>query len=438
MSVRKTQRNYSVSSRKPGTFGSVPTSSGNYTTATFPVGYSRTSGAYSTKARKKGKRIKVAAGVLCTLLLTLIGCGTAFAMYVNSVNESLAGGKTGEEQAAISEALVEITEYSDPFYLMLIGSDARADNDEMGQRSDTNILVRVDPKNAQVTMLSIPRDTMIELDGYGTNKFNAAYSYGGAALAISEASTLCGVDIAHYAEINFDELIALVDTVGGVEVDVPELIDDPQAGPVVLQPGPQTLNGQAALTFARSRAYADGDFTRTSNQRLLVEAIIKKVLAMPVTELSSVISQAAQCVTTDLSIDKILNIAMQFKDIKNITVYSAMVPSTTAYLNEISYVVCITDALTDMMKLIETGKDPNTLDLSAYSVPSYNGSGSGNTDTYNTYTYTDDTYYYDPGYTQTPPETYEPAPTPTPDPGVVDPGTGDGGGSTGTPPAEAA
>lgn len=387
--------------------------------------YSRNSAAYSTKAQKKTKKsTKIAIGVLCTLLVMLVGGGTAFAMYINSVNESLSSGKTEEEQTAISEALVEVTEYSDPFYIMLLGSDARSDNSEMGQRADTNILVRVDPENAQISMLSIPRDTKIELEGYGTNKFNAAYSYGGTALAISEASKLCGVDIAHYAEVNFEELISLVDAIGGIEVDVPELVDDPQAGPVVIQPGPQTLDGQSALTFARTRQFADGDFTRTSNQRLVVEAIIEKVLSLPINELPDVISKGAKSVTTDLTIDQLLDIAMQFKDFSKLTIYSAMVPSTTAYIGEISYVLCITDALADMMKLIEAGEDPNTLDLTNYNAPSGDNSSSS---TYNNNSYTDDSYNYDPGYS---------APQTTPDTGYVpetpiDPGAGDGGGEGG-------
>ena len=389
--------------------------------------YSRNSVAYSTKAQNNTKKgTKIVIGVLCVLVVLLIGGGSAFAMYIKSVNDSLISGKTEEQQMAISEALVEITEYSDPFYLMLIGSDARADNNEMGKRADTNILVRVDPENAQITMLSIPRDTKIELEGYGTNKFNAAYSYGDAALTISEASKLCDVDIAHYAEVNFEELIALVDAIGGIEVDVPEAVNDPQAGPVVIQPGLQVLSGDAALTFARTRQFADGDFTRTSNQRLVVEAIIKKVLSLPVNELPDVISKAAKCVTTDLTIEQLVDIALQFKDFNDITIHSAMVPSTTAYINEISYVLCIKDALTDMMKLINAGEDPSTLDLTVYDVPSSGNSSSG--DVYN------DNYYYDPGYAEpvVPDNTSVPE---TPVDPSTDPGTGDGE-SVEPPPAE--
>jgi LCP family protein required for cell wall assembly len=322
--------------------------------------YSRSNPQYSkASAKRMGKGPKIAIAALCVVVLLFAGGGTAFAMYMNSINETLKGDKTEEEQQAIADTLAPVHNYTEPFYMLLIGSDAREGSEEEGQRSDTNILVRVDPTNCVVTMLSIPRDTKITIDGYGTNKFNAAYQYGGAASTIKEANQLCGVEISHYAEINFESMIKLVDVIGGVEVDVPELVDDPDAGPVVVQPGLQTLNGEAALTFARSRAYADGDFTRTSNQRLLIEALVTKVLSMPLTDLPGVIQEAAKCVTTDLSVNQIIDLASQFKDIGQLTVYSGMVPSSTTMISGISYVIADTVKLAEVMAAIDLGQDPS-------------------------------------------------------------------------------
>ncbi|MEG0503365.1 MAG: LCP family protein, partial [Raoultibacter sp.] len=274
--------------------------------------YSRNNPSYSKKAKKgMGRGKKIAIGALCTILVLILGAGAAAALYVNNLNNTLSGNKTEEEKLAIQDTLAPTANYTDPFYMMLIGSDAREDDAEMGQRSDTNIVVYVDPTNCIVSMVSIPRDTMIDIDDHGTNKFNAAYNYGVAA-TIEEANQLCGIKISHFAEVNFDQLITLVDVVGGVEVDVQERIDDPDAGDIVIEEGVQTLNGEAALVFARSRAYADGDFTRTSNQRLLIEALIKKVLSLPIPEIPGVIEQAAKSVSTDLSVSDILGLAMQF------------------------------------------------------------------------------------------------------------------------------
>lgn len=329
--------------------------------------YSRSNPNYSHKAKKKmGRGAKAAIGVAAALVVVLVGCGTAAAMFLNSVNSDLAGGKTDEEILAIQEKLVPTTTFDEPFYMMLIGSDRRADDESMGARSDTNIVVRVDPTQNLVTMVSIPRDTRIDIDGYGINKFNAIYNYSGAAGVIEEASQLCDIDISHYAEVNFEELIALVDAVGGVEVEVPETIDDPDAGDIVIEAGLQHLDGEAALVFARSRAYADGDFTRTSNQRLLIQALAEKVLSLPATDLPGVIQQAAKCVTTDLTVNDIFSLATQFQDAGNLTVYSAMVPSYTQDIDGISYVIADQQGLAAMMEIVDEGGDPNTVQLSGY------------------------------------------------------------------------
>lgn len=314
-----------------------------------------------------GRGKKIAIGVMCSLLVLVLGAGTAMALYVNNLNNKLLGDKTEEEKMAIQDVLAPKKSFNEPFYMMLIGSDAREGNDEMGQRSDTNIVVRVDPTTCTVSMVSIPRDTMIDIDGHGRNKFNAAYNFGGASSTIREAGQLLNVDISHFAEVNFEKLIELVDVIGGVEIDVQDRIDDSDAGPVVIEPGLQTLDGQAALVYARSRAFVDGDFTRTLHQRELIEAIIKKVLSLPITELPGVIEQAANCVTTDLTVTDIIALATQFQDFGNLTIYSAMAPSAIVpyYIDGVSYVVADPTAIAQMMQLIEEGQDPSAVDSSS-------------------------------------------------------------------------
>ncbi len=335
--------------------------------------YSRQNPVYATQSARKSKRGRhIALGVLAAVLVVAVGCGAAFAVWYNGVSKELnQGDYTDEQISEINDQLVKTTSYSEPFYVLLIGSDKREDGDDAdGARSDTNIVVRVDPINNQATLVSIPRDTMIDIDGYGTNKFNAAYNYGGAAATIREASQLTGIGISHYVEVGFDDLIALVDAVGGVDVEVDELVDDPDADGtssnpdwehVVIEPGLQHLYGNAALTFARSRAYTDGDFTRTSNQRKLIEALVDKVLALPLTEMPGVIQAAAKCVTTDMKIADILSLAQQIKGNDNgeMTLYSAMLPSITGYVDGISYVFCDEDATAKMVKIVEEGGDPS-------------------------------------------------------------------------------
>lgn len=343
--------------------------------------YSRSSGNYGNGSRneggKSGKRksvnepkkrmskgTKIGIVVLIVLLAILIGGGFGFYKFIGSVNDELAGGKSEEELLAIQDSLVPLSAgYSEPFYVLLIGSDARS-NENIGQRSDTNIVVRVDPSSNTATMISIPRDTKIVYKG-STMKFNAAYAYDGAAGPIRAASNLLDIEISHYAEVNFESLIDLVDVLGGVEVDVPQRINDSKAGDIVIEEGLQTLDGEAALVFARSRAYADGDFARASNQRLLIEAIVTKVLSMPVEEIPGVVQAAAKCVSTDMTASDIFSLAMAFiDDDGEITIYSTMVPSSLTMINEVSYVVADQAGLRKVMEAVEAGEDPSTVETS--------------------------------------------------------------------------
>lgn len=329
--------------------------------------YSRNNPEYSSKNIRKRRRTRnITIGVVGILLIALIGCSAAFAHFIGSVNQSLTGGKTNDEMTAIQNALVDRENTTDPFYMLLLGSDARANDASMGARADTSIVARIDPKTNTVTLISIPRDTKIIYKG-GTEKFNAAYSYDGAAGAINAASELLDIEISHYAEVNFESLVSLVDAVGGVEVDVPRRINDWMAGDVVIEEGLQTLDGEAALVFARSRAYVDGDFTRTSNQRLLIEALAKKALSLPLDQMPGAIRELAKCVSTDLGATDIVSLATQFTDNDGgLTIYSAMVPSTTADINGISYVIADETGLTNMMEIIASGGNPN--DAETYGV----------------------------------------------------------------------
>ena len=303
------------------------------------------------------------------MLVVFVGAGTAAALWVNSVNDTLTKGqKSATELDEINDVLVKTTSFDEPFYMMLIGSDARADDESMGARSDTNIVVRVDPTTNSATLVWIPRDTMINIDGYGYCKFNAAYSYGGAALAIKEASELLGVNISHYAEVDFDSLIGLVDTVGGVDVTVDQRINDPDADgsvigqkKIIIEAGEQHMDGETALVFARSRAYADGDFTRTANQRKLIAALAEKILSMPLAKLPGIVQTAAGSITTDMSVTDLYSLATQFQDGGELTMTSCMVPSITGMYKSASYVFCDENALASMMQTIEAGGDASEI-----------------------------------------------------------------------------
>lgn len=305
--------------------------------------------------KKKRSVRKVILGILIALLVLGGGTAAAATLYINQLNNAI-GIQDQEQAMAIDEVLSPVVS-DEPFYMMIIGSDTR--NDDAGQRSDTNIVARIDPATTTVTLISIPRDTAIDIDG-SVEKFNAAYNYDGAQGAIEAANELLGVKMSHYVEVDFSGLVDLIDQVGGVEVDVPMRIEDADAGGTI-EAGVQTLDGEDALVFARSRSYTTGDFQRSTNQRILIEAFMNKVMDIPATELPGLVKKVAKCITTDMSLNDILGYVQMFQDANNLTVYSAMVPSTTADHNGVSYVVCNVASLQEMMRVVNEGGDPSTV-----------------------------------------------------------------------------
>lgn len=186
---------------------------------------SHSRGSRSGSRKKKRRRLAVLLVVLALVLALVVFPVIAIWWYVHMIDENIAM-RNAEAEAALSGPEPN----SDgAFYALLMGSDRRS-NKESG-RSDSIMLVRVDPKRAQADVISIPRDMMVNIGG-GVSKINAAYSYDGAAGAIRAVSKFAGVPITHYMEVDFSQMVALVDELGGITVNVPESFSGGNGGGV--------------------------------------------------------------------------------------------------------------------------------------------------------------------------------------------------------------
>ena len=153
---------------------------------------------YSERARKRRRGRTIRRVILVTVLSLLACVGTAAGLWLNRVVSSINNGEIITDN--LLATLVDSNVTQDPFYMLLLGTDGRPGEDTY--RADSIILARIDPTEKQVTLISIPRDTKIEYNG-STMKINAAHSYDGAEGMVKAVNELCGVEIAHYAEINF-------------------------------------------------------------------------------------------------------------------------------------------------------------------------------------------------------------------------------------------
>lgn len=170
---------------------------------------------------------------------------------------------------------------------LLVGSDSRQGLSEEDQqalgtggdvgegRTDTIMLLHI-PRSGQAQLVSIPRDSYVEVPGFGMDKINAAFAYGGPKLLTQTVEGNTDLHIDHYAEIGMGGLANVVDSVGGVDICVPEPINDPLAG-IDLQEGCQKLEGSDALGYVRTRATAMGDLDRVQRQREFFAALLDKI-----------------------------------------------------------------------------------------------------------------------------------------------------------------
>jgi len=170
---------------------------------------------------------------------------------------------------------------------LLVGSDSReglstAEEADLGtgaaagQRTDTIILLDVPAGDGPTLLLSIPRDSFVDIPGHGQSKINAAYAIGGPELLVQTVEQATDVRIDNYIEIGFSGFVDVVDAVGGIEVCPKTSIDDPKAGHLRMRPGCQDVDGHTALSYARSRAFALGDITRALHQREVITAVGKQ------------------------------------------------------------------------------------------------------------------------------------------------------------------
>lgn len=312
----------------------------------------------------KAKRVGFIIGGIVLALVLVVG---GFALwFVLSLNNSLA--KNADDQAL--EALSKSVR-GEPFYMLVMASDSRdgEHGDSVGQRTDVMLLVRIDMKNAQVTMLSIPRDTRAVLDDGKVVKMNELCYVGGAKKAIEGVSKLTGVPISHYAMVYMSDCKAVVDELGGVEINVPKEInnDDPETNENVnIQPGVQVLDGKQAQNFAISRHEADGnqDAYRQWKIRQLLEAIIKKVLHQPPLTIPGTVVNLAQYVQTDMRANDFIDLARGFANNPNgITVYQASGPSEGGIDEESKMWLCYEnpEGWANVVSVMDSGGDPSTV-----------------------------------------------------------------------------
>jgi LCP family protein required for cell wall assembly len=228
--------------------------------------------------------------------------------------------------------------------ILAIGSDKRAG--ESNGRSDTMLLVRIDPKTDSVSVLSLPRDLRVPIPGYGEDKINAAYSFGGPGLLTSTIREYLGVPINHFVQVDFRGFGGLVNELGGVYLPVDQRyyhVNDGTAAnnwsSIDLRPGYQKLPGDKALEFVRFR-HLDTDFHRAARQQLFLREVGRQMQARKtdVVGLPGLLRSVAKATTSDLdSVTETLKIANTLRQVPADRISRVTMTGESVMLNGIYY-----------------------------------------------------------------------------------------------------
>lgn len=225
--------------------------------------------------------------------------------------------------------------------ILLMGLDFRDWQAGSGApRSDTMMLLSVDPISQQVSMLSIPRDLWVQIPGFTHNRINTAYSFGegnrlpggGPALAMRTVESVVGVPIQYYAVVDFATFEKLIDEIGGIDVLVPERIKISPIGGLShwLDAKPYHLNGADALAYARNRKASGGDFGRAERQQQVALAILDRVVGFDmiprlVTRAPTLYQELASGIRTNLSLDQMIALAWMATRIPKENIHQAVI-----------------------------------------------------------------------------------------------------------------
>jgi polyisoprenyl-teichoic acid--peptidoglycan teichoic acid transferase len=213
--------------------------------------------------------------------VTAAATAASILLYIGSIANALS--HNNKLQSKVERILAQ-THGGEPENILIIGSDKRASEPEDPGRSDTTLLLRLDPDKNAIALMSIPRDLKVEIPGYGTEKFNAAYTYGGPKLTLQVVKELTGLPINHVVNVDYLGFVRAVDAIDCVYVDVDRRYYHSNVGvppseeyaEINIQPGYQLLCGKKALQYVRYR-HTDTDLVRAARQQDFLSAARQRV-----------------------------------------------------------------------------------------------------------------------------------------------------------------
>lgn len=309
---------------------------------------------YSQEVQRRMRFRRIVIIVACVLLVVAVAVGAGSIAFVGSVDAKMALNDSDAKAA-----LVAPSQKDQPFYTLVAADlDIAEDATTNVAGPDALVLVRIDEGRRAVSLISIPPNLGVSLSDGETHQIREAATLDGDAALLSAVADFASVDIAHYVKLDAPGIEALVDGMGGVEVDVSQEVDDPTAGDVYLSAGVQTLDGDAALTFLRAGNFENGLETQAADQRALLAAASVRLIGDGAIDFLSRLDSLGGDFKTDMSVTDALSLADGMRGIDSSDVTGALVPGYGVTRDDVDYYVASSDSWTGMMQRMDAGESP--------------------------------------------------------------------------------
>ncbi|MBR6033915.1 MAG: LCP family protein [Clostridia bacterium] len=262
--------------------------------------------------------------IILAIIIIIAGIlgGIIFSKLSNLKIEEVDKNNLGMAEDIYSTVSEEMTEedFKNIKSFVLFGIDTQSSGDGQDEegfkgRTDTIMIISINPKYKSIKLISIPRDTYVEIEGYGKTKINYAHAYGGAQLALKTINTNFNLNISEYVTVDFSGLVNIINDIGGIDVKITneekEYINrysylvynvSGNKRKWLTSYGTVLLDGEQAVIHSQNRTIGDGDFTRAERQRTIIQAISNKISKMNAGEIYNLIDVFLKEVTTNINI----------------------------------------------------------------------------------------------------------------------------------------
>lgn len=329
--------------------------------------------AFIERAVASGRRRRTIAACVLGALALAVACAAAWFVFMGGIDSRLR-----IEDSALAGVLADAPQ-DGPAYTLLSASFNDGDG---GSGPDVALLVRTDPAAASASMVVIPGNIEAKFSDGKVRKLGEASSFGGDAETARVVESLAGVQLSHYVKTDADGFVALIDALGGIEVDVPERIVDPDAGSMTLSVGLQKLDGAQALFMCRANDFPTAaEQRRGVNEALVVRSLFESFVGMDRFAFYRCLDALADCVQTDMDAKGAYAFVSALQSVAPSSVTVGVMPTYATIAEGVAYQSPIADEWKDMMGRFIAGEAPQqdkasiigAVDPSSFSVTVNNG-----------------------------------------------------------------